>query len=585
MNPKNKPDNRIRFSGLSPWVILGAVAVLLSIVTLMATEDISRQKRQSIRLMTEKGAALIRSVEAGTRMGMRGGQGSGFQLQRLLEETAAQADIAHLVVVQPDGSVVAGSDREQIGSRYGMDLDLSTIHASDELFWRRQVSTDGTPVVEIFGKFSPMPARFMRSMRHHTHDRLTLPDAGDIAPAMVIFVGFRTDDLDAVRTASIRQTLVTAAVLLLVGCAGVLLLFRVQSDRATRTSLAQVQAFSDSLVSRIPIGLMAVDPDSRITLVNAVAASILRLVPAKIIGRSAEGHIPPILWEIVRPSGPATGPVEKEVVWDRGDGFRIPMDVTAVNLVDETGNSFGRVILLKDLTEIYVLRKELEKNRRLALVGQLAAGVAHEIRNPLSSIKGFAVYFKEKYAHDPSDQEVSDILIQEVDRLNRVVGQLLEFSHPIKPHFQNVSLASFFADSIKRIDPSCRSAGVQASLRLSDPHLHAKMDVDKMNQVMLNLYLNALDAMPDGGDLTVTVSEDADSGGIRIQVQDTGKGIAPEDQLHLFEPYFSTKKTGTGLGLAIVYNIISAHQGKIRVTCPAGGGSCVEIILPQVKEG
>lgn len=583
MNRTNKPGYRILFSGLSPWAIIGAVAVLLAIVTLMTLEDISRQKQQSIRLMTEKGAALIRSFEAGTRMGMRGGAGSGFQLQRLLEETAAQADVAHLVVVLSDGAVVAHSDRDPAGGRYGTELDLKAIYQSDALAWRRQILDDGTPVIEIFGRFSPVPARFMRPLRHHLHGGITTPDARNAAPAMVIFVGFRTDDLDAARAASIRQTLVTAVVLLLAGCAGVLVFFLIQSDRTTRSALAQAQAFSDSLVSRIPIGLMAVDPEGRITVFNSVAASILKLTPEKVMGRLAKHHLPAALWEIIGPADPAAGPVEKEIVCDRGDGVLISMDVSAVNLMDEVGNRFGRVILIKDLTEIQALRQELEKNRRLALVGQLAGGVAHEIRNPLSSIKGFAVYFREKYVHDPADQEVSGILIQEVDRLNRVVGQLLEFSHPVKLHFQKAALAPLLSDTIRQIAPQCQEAGIKTALHLSAPHLTGRIDVDKMRQVMLNLCLNALDAMAEGGELRVTAAEDA-AGFIRIQVQDTGAGILPENRSRIFEPYFSTKKTGSGLGLAIVHNIIQAHQGTIRVTGPVGGGTCVDILLPPAKE-
>ncbi len=259
------------------------------------------------------------------------------------------------------------------------------------------------------------------------------------------------------------------------------------------------------------------------------------------------------------------------------------MDVSAANLTDENGERFGQVILFKDLTEIRALRQELEKNRRLASVGRLAAGVAHEIRNPLSSIKGFATYFKEKYRESDRDQEIAGIMIQEVNRLNRVVGQLLEFSRPIRLHFQQVALKPFFEDAFRLVDRQSREANVTAVLDMADESLFAVMDTDKMNQVMLNLLLNALDAMPGGGRLTVRVSADGD-GRIAIQVMDTGTGVDPKDQPHIFEPYFSTKKTGTGLGLAIVHNIVKAHQGDILVGSQTDGGTMVEITLPADKE-
>jgi len=161
---------------------------------------------------------------------------------------------------------------------------------------------------------------------------------------------------------------------------------------------------------------------------------------------------------------------------------------------------------------------------------------------------------------------------------------LLEFSRPIRLHFQQVALKPFFQDAFRLVDRQISEAGVTMALDMADDGLCAIIDADKMSQVMLNLLLNALDAMPGGGHLTVRVSGDGENR-IHIQVIDSGEGIDPKDQPHIFEPYFSTKKTGTGLGLAIVHNIVKAHQGDILVDSQqTGGGTTVEIALPAVKE-
>ena len=136
----DKNKRRQLLSGLSPWILLGSFLILLIIVAAMTVANINRQKQQGLRLMMEKGAALIRSFEAGTRMGMRGGHGRGFQLQRLLVETASQPDIAHLVVVRLDGTVVAHSQAELVATRYGSDLDLATVHRLPHLTYRRSRS-------------------------------------------------------------------------------------------------------------------------------------------------------------------------------------------------------------------------------------------------------------------------------------------------------------------------------------------------------------------------------------------------------------------------------------------------------------
>lgn len=566
--------------GVSPWVILGAVLVLLPIMALMTVETIKRQQQQRIRLMMEKGAALIRSFEAGTRMGMRGGHGSGFQLQRLLVETAAQPDIAHLLVVRLDGTVIAHNRVDQVGMRTNGELGLSAIHEAGDLEWRETVSQEGDRVFEIFGKFAPLARSFDRPRNAPMPGRMAMPSLEREASPMVIFVGLRTDALDAAHAADVRHTVVMAAVLLLVGCAGVLLLFLAQNYRSARTSLVQVRAFSDSLVSRIPIGLVALDRDGRVTALNSVAETTLAIDSTGVTGLPAREVIPAALVDAL--AGDA-GLVEKEILCPVADGRRIPMDVSAATLTDDDGQVFGQVILFKDLTEIRALHDELEKNRRLASVGRLAAGVAHEIRNPLSSIKGFATYFKEKYRDSDQDQEVAAILIQEVDRLNRVVGQLLEFSRPLAIHRQAVRLKPFLEEAVKLVARQSSETGVTTTLEMVDETLAAVMDADKMSQVMLNLFLNALDAMPGGGRLTVRVSNNG-NGWVQIQVADTGEGIDPSDQPHVFEPYFSTKNTGTGLGLAIVHNIVKAHQGDILVESRPGQGTTVQITLPAAKE-
>jgi two-component system sensor histidine kinase HydH len=571
---------KLLLSGFSPWIILGAVAVLLPMVTLMTLENINRQKQQSIRLMMEKGAALIRSFEAGTRMGMRGDEGRDFHLQRLLVETAAQPDIAHLLVVRLDGTIIADNRVEQLGRRYGTDLDLKAVYDAGTLAWRRTKSPDGNSVFEVFGKFAPLAGRHHRFFHRFKPDRMNRRPLPAAKPPMVIFVGFRTDAIDAAHAADTRHTVVIALVLLVIGCAGVSLLFLAQNFRTARLSLARAKAFSDNLVSRIPIGLVAVDRDDRVSALNSVAEATLGIQAVQVIGLPAAAVVPPILADILAAT---TDLEEREVRCPVADGRRIPMDVSAAKLRDENGESFGKVILFKDLTEIRALHLELEKSRRLASVGRLAAGVAHEIRNPLSSIKGFATYFKEKYRHSDKDQEIAGIMIQEVDRLNRVVGQLLEFARPLRLHCRNVVLMPFLQDAFRLVDHQSRAAGVGTALDVTDERLTARMDSDKMSQVMLNLFLNALDAMPDGGRLTVR-ARGPGNGRIHIQVIDTGTGIDANDQPHIFEPYFSTKKTGTGLGLAIVHNIVNAHGGDIRVDSRTGGGTTVHITLPAAKE-
>jgi len=205
--------------------------------------------------------------------------------------------------------------------------------------------------------------------------------------------------------------------------------------------------------------------------------------------------------------------------------------------------------------------------------------VAHEIRNPLSSLKGFATYFRQRYGGVPEDVKVADIMIQEVDRLNRVITELLEFSRPMELKRKATDLAGLVRHALGTIEGQARERAIAVQSHLPPSIPRAFIDPDRMTQVFLNLFLNALAAMDRGGVLTVgTARQDDDT--LRVSVADTGTGIRKEDLGRVFDPYFTTKPSGTGLGLAIVHRIVEAHGGEIRLESEPGKGTTFTILLP-----
>ena len=273
--------------------------------------------------------------------------------------------------------------------------------------------------------------------------------------------------------------------------------------------------------------------------------------------------------------------IEKEIECSQAAGKRVPLEIAASSISDEDGVFLGNILLFKDLTEVRALRREVTRSQRLASVGRLAAGVAHEIRNPLSSIKGFATYFKERYPDRPQDQQTANIMIQEVDRLNRVVGQLLEFARPISVKKQKISLQALLKDSTKLIEDQASAKGISVQTQHAAGMDSAWGDPDRINQILLNLYLNAIDSMENGGKLKVVISLDTDGSEIYIRISDTGCGISPQHLSNIFDPYFTTKSTGTGLGLAIAHNIIEALGGKITVESHLKKGTTFTVALPN----
>jgi two-component system sensor histidine kinase HydH len=511
---------------------------------------------------------------------MMGMQRGGFQLQRLLSETSQLPDIAYLIVTDAAGSVIAHSDLDRVGSFYGQGLDVALVSQSKRLDWRIVKGTSGAPVFEVFRKFEPTgpPMGMLRGpgMRR-------LPEGFEFPPepARAIFVGLDMTSIEAAQRSDIWHAVLMGAILLLAGFAGITLLLLAQSYRAARTSLSRIKAFSDHVVANMPIGLVATDGRQRVAVFNQVAEALLQSAAASVIGRPADQVLPATLWsQIEAVAAPRAALVEKELDCTLSGGRRLPLEISAGRLTDEDGRCLGSILLFKDLSEIRTLRTEIARNQRLVTVGRLAAGVAHEIRNPLSSIKGFATYFRERYRANAQDAQTAAIMIQEVDRLNRVVGQLLEFSRPVSLLPRPVRLERLLTDIVQLVEPQARARGVTLAVRHPADMPEVRLDSDRLNQVLLNLVLNGVEAMDRGGVLTVQAEAAANARRLEIRVSDTGRGIQPEDQAHIFEPYFTTKSSGTGLGLAIAHNIIEAMGGEISVQSAPGAGTTFTLKIP-----
>lgn len=579
-----KTKNNRFWTGVPPWIFIGAVVVLLPIFSFMTIRNINRQNENSLRLLLEKGAALIRSFEAGTRTGM-GLRWGGHQLQTLLTETAQQPDILYILVADANGSILAHDNPEHIGKRHGKGLNFEQISSFTKVRWRKLLKPDGKKMIEVFRRFSPSGGSMGMHHNQMMMQMLLLMDRNkriNIPPAdPIIFVGLDMTSIEEARKSDTRHNIIMGVILLLIGFAGVTLLFLAQSYRTTKTSLSRIKAFSDNLVENMPIGLVAIDDNQKITSLNHVAGSVLSLSADEVIGKDAMQIIPTDLWELLESLDLEKDVIEKEIDCAVFEGKVIPLEVSATLLNDEDGTFLGYVLLFKDLSEVRSLRKEIARSQRLASVGRLAAGVSHEIRNPLSSIKGFATYFKERYHDVPENLQISNLMIQEVDRLNRVVGQLHEFARPIKISKKSIPIKSFIENSLKLIERQAKEANIKVQTDLSSEIDKVFVDPDRINQVLLNLYLNAIESMENEGSLSVTLTDTVEKDGIEILISDTGKGISKDDLTHIFDPYFTTKASGTGLGLAIVHNIIEAHNGKIKVESLLGHGTTVTVLLPK----
>ncbi len=234
---------------------------------------------------------------------------------------------------------------------------------------------------------------------------------------------------------------------------------------------------------------------------------------------------------------------------------------------------------LKEQTDVlFQTEEQLRRADRLSALGELSAGMAHEIRNPLGSIKGAVEILKDDYRPDNAKYEFIQILLKETDRLNRIVQEFLSFARPKQPEFRQTDVNEAIESVLTLTAQEARKAGVKVEKRLDQSIGKRSLDGGLLKQAFLNLILNAVQAMPRGGVLTV---ESALKGSmIEVKIADTGVGISEENRKKLFSPFFTTKKNGTGLGLAITYRIVENHRGRIDVISEPGKGATFTVKIP-----
>ena len=238
------------------------------------------------------------------------------------------------------------------------------------------------------------------------------------------------------------------------------------------------------------------------------------------------------------------------------------------------------VVSLKDITERKEAEEQLLYAERLAGVGELAAGVAHEIRNPLANIIASAQFSLSKFTLDEKLKKHFDIILRNSENAERIIKDLLNFAKPSSVPVEGVNVAEIINRACDLVKGRCSQQRVWLIKKFSKGLPPIMADENGLEQAFLNLIINALDAMPEGGKLAITASLDARTNDIAVRFSDTGKGIPQENLNKIFNPFFTTKEDGTGLGLSLVHRIIDFHKGKINIESEMGKGTEVIVRLP-----
>jgi|CZKD01.1.fsa_nt_gi two-component system sensor histidine kinase PilS (NtrC family) len=344
----------------------------------------------------------------------------------------------------------------------------------------------------------------------------------------------------------------------------------------TSGALESLQALHENIIHSISSGLITTGLDGRITLVNAAAQRLLERSPAELLGA-------PVHQLFLDPLPTVESPeAHGEVRFEPPTKFRKTVRVRAAALTVPERGDLGYVYVLDDLTEIRRLEREVRMQDKLAAVGRLAAAIAHEIRNPLTSIAGSVSMLSGVPEMNEDHRRLLDIVTRESQRLNSIITDFLAYSRTKQYHFDRIDLIQSVEDTLTLMEHrmTAEKTGIKIERRFTVRQAWAIADGDKLKQVFWNLCENAVRAMKNGGTLTAAVESLGDDW--QVSFIDTGTGMTPQQIEKLFEPFQSNFEGGTGLGLAIVYQIVQAHEGKVWARSKPGQGTTLVLRLRRL---
>jgi PAS domain S-box-containing protein len=361
--------------------------------------------------------------------------------------------------------------------------------------------------------------------------------------------------------------------------------------------LADLKSYTDNILASLTTGIVTVDLDGRVATLNPAAELMTGFFAGEVRGRYCTEvfvHTPElgeILMETIA-SRAATPGVAATL--RRRNGRTLPIELSAAPLKGGEGKDLGVIAVMRDLTVVRELEQRLRRSDRLAALGTLAAGLAHEIKNPLTSLLTFSRHLTRRFDDEQFREKFQSVVPRELERINGIVERLLELARPPRLSFAAVRLPPLLERALELYAHEIETGNVRVAREHARDLPVIWVDPDALYQAVVNLVRNALDAMPSGGRLVLRTGwsdtphvarpggrrEPAGARRVRIEIEDGGVGIPAGDADRVFNPFFSTKAGGTGLGLALTHKIIEDHGGGIDFRSAPGGGTIFRIVLP-----
>lgn len=549
--------------------LLCATVILAVILTFSTLKNMDRAQLLMEKFLQDKGETIVRAIEAGSRasMVMMHHVNGINPMHTLLVENSKEEDILFIAIYDEDGSVI-----DEVG--YPESEIFSPVQL-ESMFNSNQVVTRLNPQTSVFTYSKAFSiSDQMRRMHMPPEDREQwLKQLAE--SRKIISIGLLTEEFDFARKQDTRHALFMGAILFLVCSAGLYVLYLYQKMRVTSATLADMKLYTDSVLESIPISLITLDAGDRVVSCNRNTEDLFGHPQEDLLTININDVYPTCSDAIVESC--RTG-LEHSASGKGDDGREIPLRISCSPLVNHEDEKIGKVLVIRDMSSIRNMEIQLERSRRMAALGKMAAGIAHEIRNPLGTLRGFAQFFGNQPEVGDDGKTYSELMISEIDRLNQTVSGLLQFSRSREPEFKPVLLDALFRKTATLMEADIRNHNVRFHWQ-SNTNIMLSIDPDLILQVLLNLLKNSINATEEGATISLYCREHEHEVG--IIVEDSGCGMSEIEREKMFDPFFTTTKTGIGLGLAVSHQIVEQHHGRFEVVTEKGCGTTITMLLPK----
>ena len=595
--------NSLKGSAISPWIVATIVVGAIILAGLMFHRDYRREQGHLQEMFKQKGEILIHSLEMLGRSKFGSQQGEKY-LQDFWNNLEPSDNVLLMALTDADGQPLLqlGEVRPAATVFQNPLLPPSSSHRRGPITPSSRVEKiDDRWVFLVYRPFCPVPHNKM-VMRQWAKSKLMNGQSfnfqslklqpgekcpgrhgggrhnrgGDVAtaePVRYLWVGFDLTTYEEASHGRVRTTAVFIGLLCLSGLVGVLALIWGHSLRLSKKMYHDVNALAAELIGRLPTGVILKDGEGQVTLVNKATVSISGVGESGFLGHTLE--------ELTQGCFPTDDTMTaREISLNFTGGNTVRVALTSGPVISDDGHHLGQVILMEDLGELGRLKAELIKQEKLATLGGLAAGLAHELRNPLGALRGLSQHLLNKsLPEDTSGRQALEVMLASVDRLNSTITDFLDYARPTEIKANPLNLGDLLSNMATLAGHDARSQAVDLKLDLPAQPVIIDGDETHLSQAFLNLYLNSIEAAGsagEGGCLVVALKVVAQR--VHLIFHDNGPGFSANQLAQPFVPYFTTKAEGTGLGLALVEKTIRAHAGAdITLATPPSGGGLVTI--------